>query len=109
MDGDVRPGDVIVCRVNGTSDLYVVGTVVSGRIGELSLCCVSTTTGRDAALALAYRGSDERMPASRVWLFDGAAAGYVKTVVPPGLTSVPSEGAATEDDLQLQLSYTSNA
>ena len=50
MDGKVRGGDVIVCRVNGTCDFYVVGTVVSGNVGELSLCGVSMTVGQDAAL-----------------------------------------------------------
>ena len=49
MDGKIRGGDVIICRVNGTSDFYVVGTVVSGSVGELSLCGVSTTVGQDAA------------------------------------------------------------
>jgi hypothetical protein len=76
MDGEVRAGDVIVCRVNGTSDFYVVGTVVSGKVGELSLRGVSTTKGQDSAL---QRGYEERMSDRQVWLFDGAAAAYVKT------------------------------
>lgn len=76
MDGEVRPGDAIVCRVNGTADFYVVGTVVSGKVGELSLRGVSTTKGRDLAI---QRGYDERTPDHQVWLFDGAAAAYVKT------------------------------
>jgi len=80
LDGTIRGGDVIVCRVNGTSDVYVVGTVVSGKVGELSLRGVSTTVGQDAALGRAYRG---RVLEERVWLFDGAASGYVKTSVPP--------------------------
>ena len=76
MDGPVVVGDVIVCRVNGTADVYVVGTVVSGRVGELSLRRLSTMVGRDAALG---RGYDEQNDGRQVWLFDGAAAGYVRT------------------------------
>lgn len=79
MDGRIRAGDVIVCRVNGTSDVYVVGTVVSGSVGELSLSGVSTTVGQKAALGRAY---DDRLHAQCVWLFDGAASAYVKTSVP---------------------------
>jgi hypothetical protein len=80
MDGKVRGGDVIVCRVNGTSDCYVVGTVVSGQVGELSLRDVSTTTGQGAALGRAYQ---DRLHDHKVWLFDGAAPAYVKTSGPP--------------------------
>lgn len=76
IDRKIRTGDVIVCRVNGTADFYVVGTVVSGEVGELSLRAVVTIFGRDSALRHAYR---ERMQHSRVWLFDGAAAAYVET------------------------------
>ena len=76
MDGSVIAGDVIVCRVNGTADVYVIGTVVSGTVGELSLRRMSTMVGRDLALR---RGYDERVRERQVWLFDGAAAGYVKT------------------------------
>jgi hypothetical protein len=80
VDGKICEGDVIVCRVNGTSDLYVVATVSSGRLGELSVRGVSTTIGQGTALGRAY---DERSHDQRVWLFDGAASGYVKTAVPP--------------------------
>jgi hypothetical protein len=73
-------GDVIVCRVNGTADFYVVGTVVSGKVGELSLRGVSTIVGQKPALR---RGYSERMPDQHVWLFGGAAAAFVKTAVPP--------------------------
>jgi hypothetical protein len=76
MDGTVIVGDVIVCRVNGTADVYVVGTVVSGTVGELSLQRTSTMVGRDLALR---RGYDEQAHERHVWLFDGAAAGFVKT------------------------------
>jgi hypothetical protein len=79
MDGSIRAGDVIVCRVNGTSDFYVVGTVVSGKVGELSLRGVSTTVGQVAALDGAYH---DLLDDQRVWLFDGAASAYVKTSVP---------------------------
>jgi hypothetical protein len=80
LDGTIHGGDVIVCRVNGTSDVYVVGTVLCGKVGELSLCGVSTTVGRGAALGRAYH---DRLLEQRVWLFDGAASAYVKTSVPP--------------------------
>jgi hypothetical protein len=76
MDGEIRTGDVIVCRVAGTLDLYVVGTVLSGKVGEFSLQVVSTILGQSAALETGYQ---ERMLDRRVWLFDGAASGYVKT------------------------------
>jgi hypothetical protein len=79
MDGEVRADDVIVCRVNGTSDFYVIGTVVSGKVGELSLRSVSTVKGQDSAL---QRGYEERASGRQVWLFDGAAAAYVKTSKP---------------------------
>lgn len=79
MDGEVLTDDVIVCRVNGTSDFYVIGTVVSGKVGELSLRGVSTAKGQDSAL---QRGYEERMSDRHVWLFDGAAAAYVKTSRP---------------------------
>jgi hypothetical protein len=80
MDGTIRGGDVIVCHVNGTADLYVIGTVVSGYVGELSLRGVSTTVGQRAALDRAY---DDRSHDQRVWLFDGAASAYVKTCAAP--------------------------
>jgi hypothetical protein len=80
MDGKISAGDVIVCRVNGTSNFYVVGTVVSGKVGEFSLRGVSTIVGQGSALE---RGYHERIDDQRVWLFDGAAAGYVRTSAPP--------------------------
>jgi hypothetical protein len=86
MDGKIRGGDVIVCRVNGTSDFYLVGTVVSGCVGELSLCGVSTVVGQNAALERAYTG---RLQEQRVWLFDGAASAYVKTSSPSPETRRP--------------------
>jgi len=75
----IRADDLIVCRVNGTSDFYVIATVVSGNVGALSLRAVSTMRGRDSAIRHAYQ---ERMHDHRVWLFDGAAAAYVETSVP---------------------------
>jgi hypothetical protein len=75
-DGTIRAGDVIVCRVNGTSNVYVVATVVSGRVGNLSLRGVSTVVGQDSALD---RGYAERLDDRHVWLFDGAAAAFVGT------------------------------
>lgn len=79
MDRTIGSGDAIVCRVNGTSNFYVVGTVVSGQVGHLSLRAVSTMVGQEAALSHAY---EERMHDGRVWLFDGAARAYVDTVAP---------------------------
>ena len=76
MDGSVVAGDVIICRVNGTADVYVIGTVISGTVGELCLHRLSTMVGRELALR---RGYDEQVRERRVWLFDGAAAGFVKT------------------------------
>ena len=81
MDGSIRPGDVVVCRVNGTSDLYVIGTIATGTVGELSLSAVTTTEGLAEAIERGYRN---RTPEERVWLFDGSASGYVKTSAPRG-------------------------
>jgi hypothetical protein len=85
MDRTIRADDVIVCRVNGTSEFYVIGTVLSGKVGELLLRAVSTLVGQEAALRRAY---EERMHHGRVWLFDGAAAAYVDTVAPPARGAV---------------------
>jgi hypothetical protein len=79
VDGTIDAGDVVACRVNGTADLYVVGTVDSGKVGELSLRGVTMSVGRSAALGRAY---DDRLPDQQVWLFDGAACAYVKTSIP---------------------------
>lgn len=81
MDGPIRAGDVVVCRVNGTSDLYVIGTVATGTVGELSLSSVTTIVGLVQAIERGYR---DRTPEERVWLLDGAASGYVKTSAPRG-------------------------
>ena len=72
---------MVVCRVNGTSELYVIGTVATGTVGELSLSEVTTIVGLVQAIERGYR---HRTPEERVWLFDGAAAGYVKTSAPRG-------------------------
>ena len=88
MDRTIRGGDLIVCRVNGTLDVYVVGTVVSGKVGALSLRDVSTMVGQRRALWHAY---EHRIHDGRVWLFDGAAAAYVETVPP---TVSDARGAA---------------
>lgn len=81
MDGAIRVGDVVVCRVNGTSELYVIGTVAAGIVGELSLSGVTTRVGLVQAIGHGYY---DRTPEERVWLFDGAASGYVKTSAPRG-------------------------
>jgi hypothetical protein len=79
MDGQIRPGDVVVSRVNGTRDSYVIGTVVSGMAGQLMLRDALTTNGRKLAIGRAYT---ERQGDHRVWLFDGSAAAYVKAPDP---------------------------
>ena len=70
----IRPGDVVVSRVNGTRDVYVIGTVESGTPGQLMLRDPLATTGRASAIGRAHIvRQDDR----RVWLFDGSAAAYV--------------------------------
>jgi hypothetical protein len=71
MDGSISAGAVIVCRVNGTSNLYVIGTVTAGTVGDLSLSAVTTMVGLASAIARGYRN---RTPEERVWLFDGTAS-----------------------------------
>ena len=66
-------------RAGSWSSLAFVGTVVSGEVGDLSLRGMSTTIGRHVALDRAYR---DRLDPQQVWLFDGAASGYVKTSAP---------------------------
>jgi hypothetical protein len=79
MPHTIRAGDVVLCRVNGTCDLYVIGTVARGTVGDLSLSAVTTTVGLGPALEHGYRN---RTPDERVWLLDGAAPGYVNTYAP---------------------------
>ena len=81
MDESIRAGDVVVCRVNGTKDLYVIGTVATGTVGELSLAGVTTMVGLARAIERGYR---DRTPDERVWLLDGAVSGYVNTSAPRG-------------------------
>ena len=78
-DRTIRAGDVIVSRVNGTFEFYVIATVVSGRVGDLTLTAMSTMAGKESALRQAHevRGADRH-----VWLFDGGASAYVETVAP---------------------------
>ena len=81
-EGLIGPGDVIVCRVNGTSDLYVIGTVAAGSVGELSLSSVTTIVGLSRSVEEGYRN---RTPDQRVWLFDGTDSGYARTTAPRSL------------------------
>ena len=81
VDRTIRAGDGIVCRVNGTFEHYVIGTVVAGKAGTLSLRAVSTMVGEDSAVRQAYQ---QRMHDSRVWLFGGAAAAYLEAAAPGG-------------------------
>lgn len=81
MDGSIHAGDVVVCRVQGTRDLYAIGTVATGAVGDLSLSAVTTIAGLAQAIERGYR---DRTPDERVWLLDGAASGYVHTSAPRG-------------------------
>ena len=67
--------------MNGTFEHYVIGTVVAGKAGALSLRAVSTMVGQDSAVRQAYQ---QRMHDNRVWLFGGAAAGYLEAAAPAG-------------------------
>ena len=79
MDGRIHAGDVVVTRVNGTVDLFLIATVVSAD-EDLDLQILSTSNGREAAIRTGYaRRSDDRQ---NVWLFAGSAAAYVKTAAP---------------------------
>jgi hypothetical protein len=81
MDELIRVGDVVVCPVAGTSDLYVIGTVTGGKVGELSLTAVTTIVGLDRAVERGYRS---RKPEERVWLLAASAPGFVQTRAPRG-------------------------
>jgi hypothetical protein len=85
MDRSISVGDVVVCRVNGTLELYVIGTVAAGTVGELSLCAVTTMVGLARAIA---RGYQDRTPNERVWLFDETASGCIETTAPRSLLYV---------------------
>ena len=82
MNGSISVGDVVVCRVNGTSDLYVIGTVVAGTVDEWSLSNVTTMVGLTRAVEEGYRN---RTPDERVWLFDGTESRYITTTAPRSL------------------------
>ena len=58
---------------------YVIGRVAAGKVGELSLVGVTTMVGMARAIEQGYR---HLTPDERVWLFDGAAPGYVTTSAP---------------------------
>ena len=88
MAEQIQAGDVVISRVNGTRDAYVVGTVASGMAGHVMLRDTLTTNGREAAIE---RGYTERQDDHRVWLFDGSAAAYVSAPDPKRL----QESAAT--------------
>ena len=66
-------------RVNGTFEHYVIGTVVSGKGGALSLRAVSTMVGQDSVV---WQAHQQRMHDSHVWLFSGAAAAYLEAAAP---------------------------
>ena len=82
MDTSVSVGDVVVCHVNGTLDLYVIGTVAASTIGGLSLSAVTTKVGLAPAIAQGYQ---DRTPDERVWLVNGNASGYIETTAPRSL------------------------
>jgi len=75
MDGQIQTGDVVVSRVNGTLDFYLIATVLSAPVWDLTLHGISTMKGRDAAI---LRGHEQRKDAQNVWLFGGSATAYVK-------------------------------
>jgi hypothetical protein len=78
--GPIQAGDVVVSHVNGTSDLYVVATVLSA-LEDLTLHCVSTVKGQDAAILRAY---GQRNDNQSVWLFGGSAGAYLEARLPAG-------------------------
>jgi len=89
MEGAIHAGDVVVSRVNGTRDLYIVATVSSAPRGDLTLNSVSTMKGRDAAL---LRGHTQRKDDQTVWLFGGSATAYVKAPAVGELMDPVAEG-----------------
>lgn len=78
MDGPIRTGDVVVSRINGTRDFYIIGTVESVE-QDMSLHSVFTAKGQSAAITEGY---DKRSDGAHVWLFAGSAAAYVKARPP---------------------------
>jgi hypothetical protein len=89
MDGEIQAGDVVVSRVNGTLDLYIIATVSSAPRWDLTLNNVSTMHGRDAAL---LRGHQQRKDDQNVWLFGGSATAYVKAPTTGELMAAVAEG-----------------
>ena len=89
MEGAIQPGDVIVSRVNGTRDLYIIATVSSAPRADLTLNSVSTMKGRNAAL---LRGQKQRQDDQNVWLFGGSATAYVKAPAVGELVDPVAEG-----------------
>ena len=81
MDGEIQAGDVVVSRVNGTVDLYVIATVQSA-VDDLTLHSVSTMKGQEAAIICAH---EQRPSDQDVWFFGGSAAAYVKARLPKGV------------------------
>ena len=74
LDGAIQTGDVVVSRVNGTRDFYIIATVASAA-EDLALDSVLTAKGQDTAISRAFRqGTEDR----QVWLFAGSAAACVK-------------------------------
>ena len=99
MDRTIRAGDGIVCRVNGTFEHYIIGTVVSGKAGALLLRAVSTMVGQHSAVRHAYQ---QRMHDSRVWLFGGAAGAYLEAAAPAGREFCGDTVVAGERDAAIQ-------
>jgi len=70
----IRPGDVVVSRVNGTRDVYVIGTVEFRNARQLVLRDPLATSGRASAIGRAHIvRQDDR----RVWLSTARRAAYV--------------------------------
>lgn len=73
MSKRIQPRDMVVSRVNGTRDHYVVGRVETSSTTDdgLTLIDIQPMSGREAAIERAYARLDTER---KVWLFDGLDA-----------------------------------
>lgn len=70
MDGQIKAGDIVVSRANGTLETYIIGEVAVGDWpNPLKLTNTTATVGRTTALAAGYKR--QQHDSCRVWLFDG--------------------------------------
>lgn len=97
MSGPIHASDVVVCRVNGTIDLYVVASVDSVEDG-LRLSGIEVSEGQSRSI---QRGCDRQRNDQQVWLFDGSATGYVEaTRVRDILASLATRHSVVKDEAQ---------